>query len=74
MIEHIGGNYGGEYFPAIKSALVDQPKAPNRHGGGLSGGIDGGLADKILNLIRTNNTITVVDISEVLETQVPTSM
>ncbi len=28
------------YFPALKSALIDQPKTPNRHGGGLSGGID----------------------------------
>ena len=55
-------------FRALSSALIDQSQVSNRHGGGLSGGIDGGLADKILDLIRANNTITVMDISEALET------
>ena len=55
-------------FKALSSALIDRSQVSNRHGGGLSGGIDGGLADKILDLIRANNTITVMDISEALET------
>lgn len=56
------------HFKALESALIDQPKVPNRQSGGLSGGIDGGLAEKIIDLIRTNNTITVLEISEALET------
>jgi len=55
-------------FKALESALIDESKTPKRQGGGLSGGIDGGLADKIIELIRTNNTITVLEMSEALET------
>ena len=51
------------YFPALKSALIDQPKAPNRQNGGM----DGGLAERIIAAIRENNKITVIEISESLE-------
>ena len=47
------------FFPALRSALIDQPNTPNRHGGGLSGGIDGGLAERIIDQISANNTVTV---------------
>lgn len=50
------------YFPALKSALIDQPNTPNRHGGG----IDGGLAEKIIELISADDTITVSEIGESL--------
>ena len=56
------------YFPALKSALIEQPNSPNRQGGGLSGGIDGGLAERIIELIRLNDSITVLELSEALET------
>ena len=54
------------YFPAFKSALIDQPNTQSRHGGGLSGGIDGGLAEKIMELISADDTITVSAIAELL--------
>lgn len=50
------------YFPALQSALIDQPKVPNRH----DGGIDGGLAEKIIEMISVDDTITVSAISETL--------
>lgn len=52
------------HFRALESALIDQPKTPNRQGGG----IDGGLAEKIVALIRENESITVSEMSEILET------
>lgn len=52
------------HFRALESALIDQPKMPNRQGGG----IDGGLAEKIVALIRENESITVLEMSETLET------
>ncbi len=52
------------HFRALESALIDQPKTPNRQGGG----IDGGLAEKIVALIRKNESITVLEMSETLET------
>lgn len=52
------------HFRALESALIDQPKMPNRQGGG----IDGGLAEKIVALIRENESITVLEMSERLET------
>ena len=55
------------YFPALKSALIDQPKIPNRQSGGLSGGIDGGLEERIIELIRADNTITVSEMAESLD-------
>ena len=55
------------YFPALESALIGRPKTPNRQSGGLSGGIDGGLAERILALIRSNASITVQEMAETLE-------
>lgn len=52
------------HFRALESALIDQPKTQNRQGGG----IDGGLAEKIVALIRENESITVLEMSETLET------
>ena len=54
------------YFPALKSALIEQSTTPKGHSGGLSGGIDGGLAEKIMELISVDNTITVSAIAESL--------
>lgn len=46
-------------FKALESALIDVPKPPSRQGGGL--------AEKIVKLIRSNESITVLEISETLE-------
>ena len=54
------------YFPALKSALIEQSNTPKGHSGGLSGGIDGGLAEKIMELISVDNTITVSAIAKSL--------
>lgn len=53
-------------FKALESALIDQPNTPNRQNGGLSGGIDGGLAEKIIELIRADDTVTVSEMAESL--------
>ena len=50
----------------MESALIDESKTPHRHDGGLSGGIDGGLAEKIIELIRIDGTVTVSAIAESL--------
>ena len=51
-------------FRALESALIDQSKTPNRQ----SGGIDGGLAEKIVALVRENEAITVLEMAERLGT------
>lgn len=61
------GNGLRVHFKALASALIDEAKTPNRHNGGLSGGIDDGLAARIISVIRKNKTITVLEISEELE-------
>ena len=60
------GNGLRVHFKALESALIDEPKTPNRHGGGLIGGIDGGLAEKIIELIRADDTVTVSAMAESL--------
>ena len=40
-------------FPALKSALIDQPKTPNRQGVGKDVGLEVGLAEKLEVTIRT---------------------
>lgn len=50
-------------FQALQRALIDQSNTPNRQ----IGGIDGGLAERIIALIRTNEAITVIEMSEVLD-------
>ena len=52
------------YFTALKSALIEELKISNRQ----YGGIDGGLAEKIVELIRRDESITVFEISKKLET------
>lgn len=54
-------------FQALKSALIDQPKAPNRQNVGKDVGIDVGLADKILELITDNPSITIPAMAERIE-------
>ncbi len=54
-------------FNALERALIDSSKIPNRQNGGISGGIDGGLAERILALIRSNDSMTVQEMSEVLD-------
>ena len=51
------------YFPALKSALIDQPKAPNRQDVGL----EVGLAEKIIELISDNSEIKMSEMAEKLE-------
>lgn len=46
----------------MESALIETSKTPNRH----DGGIDGGLADKIIELICTDDTVTVSAIAKSL--------
>lgn len=60
------GNGLRVHFKALESALIDEPKTPNRHGGGLSGGIDDGLAERIIELIRADDTVTVSAMGELL--------
>lgn len=50
------------WFKALESALIETSKTPNRH----DGGIDGDLADKIIELIRTDDTVTVSAIAKSL--------
>ena len=52
------------YFPALKSALIDQPKTPNRQDVGKDVGIDVGLGDKIIELISDEPSITIPAIAE----------
>ncbi len=47
------------YFKALQSALIDQPKIPNRHDVGKNVG----LADGILELIRDKPVITMFEIA-----------
>ena len=51
------------YFPALESAFIGRPETPNCQ----SGGIDGGLAERILASIRSNAFIIVQEMSETLE-------
>ena len=55
------------YFPALESALIGQPKTPNRQDVGKDVGLDGGLAERILASIRSNASITVQEMAETLE-------
>ena len=45
-------------FTALKRAETDIPNTPNRHNGGMAGGIDVGLAKRILEVIKCNPSIT----------------
>jgi ATP-dependent DNA helicase RecG len=52
------------YFPALKSALIDQPKPPNGQSAKSNGTLDGALALKIIDTIRENSKITIDELSE----------
>ena len=54
-------------FTALESALIDRPKAPNRHDGGIDVGLEVGLADKILRLMETDPTMTMAVMAEKLD-------
>ena len=51
------------YFPALKRALIDQPKAPNRQNVGK----DVGLAEKMIDLILEDSEIKMSEMAEKLE-------
>ena len=55
------------YFPALKSALIDQPKTPNRHDVGKDVGLEVGLAEKIIDLILKDSEIKMSEMAEKLE-------
>ena len=55
------------YFPALKSALIDQPKTPNRQDVGKNVGLEVGLAEKIIELISDNSEIKMSEMAEKLE-------
>lgn len=55
------------YFPALKSALIDQPKTPNRHGVGKDVGLEVGLAEKIIDLILKDSEIKMSEMAEKLD-------
>lgn len=49
-------------FSALESVALSDSKIPKRQNGGL----DGGLADRIIAIISSDKTITVVEISDIL--------
>lgn len=55
------------HFKALKSALIDESKTPNRQGVGKDVGLDVGLAEKILELISENPEIKMSDMAEKLD-------
>ena len=58
---------GGDII--LKFIALQSTKAPKRQNGGLDGGLDDSLAEKIISIIRNNPSITQKDI--VLETEIP---
>lgn len=55
-------------FTALESAIISDSKTLIRQGGGL----DGGLADRIISLISADGTITVAEMSEALNIPIRT--
>ena len=63
------------HFPALKGALIDEPKVPkshsaivpNRHDVGKDVGLEVGLAEKIIDLILENSVIKMSEMAEKLE-------
>ena len=55
------------YFPALKSALIDQPKTPNRQDVGKAVGLEVGLAEKIIDLILEDSEIKMSEMAEKLK-------
>lgn len=54
------------HFKALQSALIDQPKALNRHGGSMDVGLKVGLADKIIELAAVTPEMTMTVMAEKL--------
>jgi len=52
------------YFPALRSALIDQPKVPKGHSAKTDGTLDDTLALKIIEIIRSKPDITLDQLSE----------
>ncbi len=55
------------YFPALKSALIDWSKTPNRQDVGKNVGLEVGLAEKIIELISDNSEIKMSEMAEKLD-------
>ena len=53
-------------FEAFKSALINQPKTPNRQDVGKDVGLEVGLAEKIIDLILDNSDIKMSEMAEKL--------
>lgn len=51
------------YFPALKSALIDQPKVPKGHSAKIDGTLDDTMAPKIIEIIRSKPDITLDQLS-----------
>ena len=51
------------YFPALRSALIDQPKVPKGHSAKTDGTLDDTLALKIIEIIRSKPDITLDQLS-----------
>ncbi len=51
------------YFPALRSALIDQPKVPNSQSAKSSGTLDDTLALKIIDVIRSKPDVTIDQLS-----------
>ena len=51
------------YFPALKSALIDQPKVPKGHSAKTDGALDDTMALKIIEIIRSKPDITLDQLS-----------
>ena len=51
------------YFPALKSALIDQPKVPKGHSAKTDGTLDDTMALKIIEIIRSKPDITLDQLS-----------
>ena len=60
------------YFPALESALIGQPKTPNRQDVGKDVGLEVGLAEKIIELISDNSEIKMSEMAEKLEVTIRT--
>lgn len=65
-VYELHGNGLRVHFKALQSALIDQPKVPNRHGGSMNVGLEVGLADKIIELAAAIPEMTMAVMAEKL--------
>ena len=61
------GNGLRVHFKALESALIDEPKTPNRQDVGKDVGLEVGLAEKIIDLILEDSEIKMSEMAEKLE-------